>query len=141
MSREAYKYVMNKYASWGNAMSAIKDTMIVGGMAATALMAGGSIVNKLNNDTRRKALIEDLARNDTILRQVPKDKLIAWYGVIYQYGPKTSLNKEVTRDLLQTFARFGRVDMPTLKTIAETEKAMAGSSVWSSDSTFGNFLR
>jgi hypothetical protein len=140
MAREAYKYVMNKYAGFASDIAAAKDLLTVGGMAATAVMAGKSIVNKLNNDTRRKALIEDLARNDSILRQVPKDKLIAWYGVIYQYGPQTSLNKEVTKDLLHTFARFGRVDMPTLKTLAETEKAMAGTNAWSPSSTFGSFL-
>lgn len=142
MSREAYKYMMHKYAGFFNAVKNFNELGTAVGLAATAVMAGTSIINKLNNDTRRKAIIEDLAKNDPLLRQVPKDKLISWYGVIYRYGPRTSLNKEVTKDLLHTFAKFGKVDMQTLKTLADTEKAMSGSdSNFSFGSSFGSAMR
>ena len=141
MAKEAYKYVMNKYAGFLNFAKDVSDAVPGLGLAATAVLAGSSIISKLNNDTRRHALIEDLARNDPILRQVPKDKLISWYGIIYQYGPRASLNKEVTRDLLHTFARFGKADMQTLKLLAETEGAVGNSSRFSTGTTFGGLVR
>lgn len=130
MSRDAYKYVLCKYANLSG----------LGLVAATAV-TGSTIISRLNNDSRRKAIIEDLARNDMLLRQVPKDQLISWYGVICQYGPKTSLNKEVTKELLHTFARFGKIDMPTLKTIADTEKSLASATELSMGRMFGNWLQ
>ncbi len=126
MEKEAYKYVMRKYAGLMNMVS--NASTLIGGIGTicSGLMLGKAYLAKLNNDTRRRAIIEDLARNDAVLRQVPKDKLISWYGVIFQYSPRTSLNKEVTRDLLQSFARIGKIDLQTVKTLAETEKAVVG---------------
>ena len=126
MNNEAYKYVMRKYAGLANIVGTLSTVAGGVGTLASGIMMGKAYLAKLNNDTRRRAIIEDLARNDAILRQVPKDKLISWYGVIFQYSPRTSLNKEVTRDLLQSFARIGKVDLQTVKTLAETEKAVVG---------------
>lgn len=47
------------------------------------------------------------------------------YATIYHFAPKVSLDKVAVREVLQGFARFGKVDLQTLKMLAETEKALA----------------
>ena len=94
---------------------------IVGGYALRQLIA------RLQNDNRRKAIIEDLSATDSMLKEVDRERLLEWYATIYHYAPKMSLDKVTVRELLQQFARFGRIDLQTLKTMAETEKALSQS--------------
>ena len=62
-----------------------------------------------------------------MLKEVDRERLLEWYATIYHYAPKMSLDKVTVRELLQQFARFGRIDLQTLKTMAETEKALSQS--------------
>lgn len=48
-----------------------------------------------------------------------------WYATIVHFAPTVSLDKNAVREILQGFARFGRVDLQTLKLLADTEKSMA----------------
>lgn len=83
------------------------------------------LVDKLNNDINRKALIENLAISDPVLKNVDKKQLLEWYATIYHCAPKLSLDKATVREVLTTFARFGKVDVQTLKTLAESEENIA----------------
>lgn len=110
--------------------------LIVG--TAGALISGGMLLNKmhsrLQNDMQRKSLIEDLHLNDPILKQVDKSQLIEWYATIMHFAPKFSLDKPAVREVLNSFAQYGRVDLNTLKMLAEVEssvaKASSGSMSW-----------
>ena len=98
--------------------------------------AVNKLINKINNDAQRKNIIMDLHLNDPVLKNIPEEQLLEWYATIYHFAPKFSLDKTSVREVLQNFARFGRVDVNTLKMLADTEKSMQqGSSYgtpWSS---------
>jgi len=83
------------------------------------------VYNDIKNDYRRKALLKDLHDNDPVLKEVPEDTILEWYATIYNFAPRLSLDKNAVRELLQTFTRFGRVDLNTLQSIAKTEESMA----------------
>ena len=105
---------------------------------AGALISGGIIVgkalNSIKNDIRRKSLLEDLYLNDPLLHEIDKAQLMEWYATIVHFAPTVSLDKNAVREVMHGFARFGRVDLQTLKMLADTEKSMtAGDSVsWGS---------
>ncbi len=90
------------------------------------LLGGGYAFNKiktkLQNDIRRKTIIEDLANNDPILRNEDKETILQYYATIYNVAPTISLDKNAVKELITSFVRFGRVDVQTLKTLAETER-------------------
>lgn len=104
----------------GNAL-----TLAVG--AAIPLMTINSMKNKIQNDTRRKALIEDLYQNDPIIKNADREEVIQYYATIFSIAPSVSLDKNVVRELLQNFIKFGRVDIQTIKTLAETERSISQS--------------
>ena len=108
---------------------------------ATLAAAGNAMYKayeKIKNDTVRKNLINDLHLNDPVLKNVPEEQLLEWYATIYHFAPKYSLDKTAVREVLQNFARFGRVDANTLKMLAETEKAMNSSDSSSFGALLGN---
>lgn len=136
MTKEAYTYLMKtseeKYAGLKDSVTAAGDTF--GGFMNVAkglsmLATGGlfmkRVYDRINNDVRRKSLIEDIALTDPLLKTVDKAQLMEWYATIYHFAPKVSLDKVAVREVLQGFARFGKVDLQTLKMLAETEKALA----------------
>ena len=95
------------------------------GAIVTGGLAIGKVINKIKNDIRRKSLLEDLRLNDPLLRDIDKAQLMEWYATIVHFAPTVSLDKNAVREILQGFARFGRVDLQTLKMLADTEKSMA----------------
>ena len=152
MAQEALKYVLDRYTGDLNKkagfsfMDTVNTIGAVGkavGVLSMGAMVTKQVIDKLNNDTRRKALIEDLSNNDPLLRQVDKKQLLEWYATIYHYGPKVSLDKTTVRELLQSFSRFGKVDMQSIKLIADTEKALTDADDKSGGLTsgWGSFLR
>lgn len=92
------------------------------GVAALTTFGIKAILNKIQNDTRRKALIEDLLSNDPIIKEADKTKTLEYYATIYNIAPTVSLEKPVVRELLQHFVKFGRIDLATIKTLSETEE-------------------
>ena len=96
---------------------------VLSGVCAAGL-AIGQAKNALKRDQRRIMLISELHRNDPMLKDVDLEQLMTWYATIIHYAPKMSLDKNTVRELLQNFVRFGRIDVNTLKTLAETEKAL-----------------
>ena len=108
----------------------IKDNTPLSGLSVVgAIVTGGlvigKVINKIKNDIRRKSLLEDLRLNDPLLRDIDKAQLMEWYATIVHFAPTVSLDKNAVREILQGFARFGRVDLQTLKMLADTEKSMA----------------
>ena len=97
---------------------------VVGAIVTGGLVIG-KVINKIKNDIRRKSLLEDLRLNDPLLRDIDKALLMEWYATIVHFAPTVSLDKNAVREILQGFARFGRVDLQTLKMLADTEKSMA----------------
>lgn len=97
----------------------------VAGAVVTGGLVIGKVINKIKNDIRRKSLLEDLHLNDPLLRDIDKAQLMEWYATIVHFAPTVSLDKNAVREILQGFARFGRVDLQTLKLLADTEKSMA----------------
>lgn len=97
---------------------------VVGAIVTGGLVIG-KVINKIKNDIRRKSLLEDLRLNDPLLRDIDKAQLMEWYATIVHFAPTVSLDKNAVREILQGFARFGRVDLQTLKMLADTEKSMA----------------
>lgn len=96
----------------------------VAGAVVTGGLVIGKVINKIKNDIRRKSLLEDLHLNDPLLRDIDKAQLMEWYATIVHFAPTVSLDKNAVREILQGFARFGRVDLQTLKLLADTEKSM-----------------
>ena len=123
----AYEFAMEKTAFLGlNAdPTAFKNaaTGLSMFLGATALSANilTTIYRKISNDTRRKAIIEDLASNDIMLKEVDKDQLKEWYATMYYYAPTMTADKATVREVLQMFARFGKIDVKTLQLLTDTE--------------------
>ncbi|WP_304040014.1 hypothetical protein [Desulfovibrio piger] len=105
------------------------NTPLSGLSVVGAIVTGGlvisKVINKIKNDIRRKSLLEDLRLNDPLLRDIDKAQLMEWYATIVHFAPTVSLDKNAVREILQGFARFGRIDLQTLKMLADTEKSMA----------------
>lgn len=107
---------------FGDALKGV--SMLVG---ATALGANvlQTIFRKIDNDTRCKALIEDLATNDPVLKEVDRDQLKEWYATMYYYAPTMSTDKATVKEILQGFARFGKIDIKTLQLLTDTEDKLS----------------
>lgn len=107
-------------------------------LAVGSLVGGGMAIAKsikeVQNDMRRKRLITELHQNDPVLAEIPPQQILEWYATIYHFAPHFSLDRSAVREVLQNFARFGRVDVNTLKMLADTEKstqaAAADSKSW-----------
>lgn len=89
-------------------------------LASSALIKS---IKEVQNDSRRKQLITELHHNDPVLSKIPEDQVLEWYATIYHFAPHFSLDRSAVREVLQNFARFGRVDVNTLKMLADTEKS------------------
>lgn len=84
-----------------------------------------TIYTKISNDLSRKRIIEDLSLNDPVLKSVPKKTLMEWYATMYAYAPTLTTDKQTVKEVLTNFARFGKIDLNTLKMLADTEKSLA----------------
>lgn len=146
----AYTYTMAKTANIASAVgnflarpdvsNGVKtvSTGLATAAGITALSANllSTIYNKIRNDTRRKAIIEDLAKSDPVLKEVDTNELQEWFGTMYYYAPTLTADKSTVREVLTGFARFGRIDLQTLKMLAETEEKLAKLK----SSGFANFM-
>ena len=97
------------------------------GMGTSAILGGWGvkqIIDKIMNDNRRKALLEDLMMTDPIIKDADEDKVKEYYATIHHMAPKLSADKNVVRELLQNFIKFGRVDIQSIKSLADTQKSM-----------------
>ena len=122
----AYNYAMEKTANIGDQIA--KNPMQVATATLGALGLGANVmktlINKIQNDMRRKAIIEDLANYDPILKNVDREQLKEWFATMYFYAPSMTADKNTVKEVLTGFARFGKIDLPTLKTLSETEEKL-----------------
>jgi len=96
-----------------------------GGLAAAAVIGGWGIkkvIDKISNDYKRKALLEDLILNDPILKQEDPNRVKEYYATIYMAAPDISADKSVVRELLRTFVKFGRVDINSINLLVDTQQ-------------------
>lgn len=107
----------------GNVPTAVLVTAGIAGIAA-GMRGISAVYNKLLNDPKRKRILEQLIAEDPILRDADKDKLLEYYAVIYHVAPSITLNKGALREPLKNFVRFDKVDVATMKTLAELEDKM-----------------
>jgi hypothetical protein len=100
---------------------------LTGGLASTGILAGylaSKAVKNLMNQHDRKALVEDLCMNDAIIRQADPERVKEFYATIHHIAPSISNDKNVVRELLQNFIKFDRVDLNSVKALADTHKSM-----------------
>lgn len=105
---------------WGALMG--NKGVVAGAMLGALTLR--ALHNDLKKSNRHRAMFESLCW-DPEFASVDKGKLLEWYTTIYRYSPTTALDKTATKELLKQFNTFGRVDMQTLKTLADTEEALA----------------
>lgn len=110
----------------------IKDMISIGGAAAkigVGIVLTGAvikqIIDKINNDANKKRIIEDIALNDPTLKSIDKKKLMEWYATINYYAPTLANDKHTVSEVLRQFAMFGKIDINTLKMLADTEKSVS----------------
>lgn len=111
---------LNKFL--GNFSTSTSKMLAVGSLVCGG-MALSKAIREVKNDMRRKRIITELHTNDPVLSQLPPEQILEWYATIYNFAPHFSLDKSAVREVLQNFARFGRVDVNTLKMLADTEKS------------------
>jgi hypothetical protein len=134
---KAYDMAMKKTASMystirdGFRSSDLKEigmaSKLTAGSLGTAMLSAFVIkkaFDKAMTDIKRKAMLEDLIMNDPIIRRADRDKVKQFYATIHSIAPKISGDKSVVKELLQNFIRFDRVDLNSVKTLADTQKSI-----------------
>ena len=95
--------------------------------AAKALLVGYGLkmaVQKLMNKRENLAMVEDLMLTDPIIKQADPQRVKEFYTTIDYMAPAISKDKNVVKELLQNFIKFDRVDMPSIKALADTQKSL-----------------
>ena len=121
--------MITKFANVGGGMwdrltenVVMKSPRIAGTAAILSSFALSKAIRTIQNNTRKKALIEDLMTTDPIISKADKAQVLEYYALIDNIAPAVSLERPIVRELLQSFIRFGRVDINTLKMLTETQK-------------------
>ena len=112
---------VDKVLGWGGSAAKIGVGLTLGGVLIKKL------IDNIRNDSNKKRIIEDLALNDPVLNEIDKPTLLEWYATICHYAPTLCTDKQTVSEILHNFARFGKVDMSTLKMLADTEKSLSAS--------------
>jgi hypothetical protein len=120
---EKIDVLMQKTADF---MSVMRNASAVATLGTVGVSIYNSLKNKIQNDLRRKTLIEDLLQNDPIIKAADKDKVMEYYATIYHVAPHISADKNTVRDLLHNFLTFDKVDLNSIKTLADAEKSITG---------------
>lgn len=100
--------------------------MALGGILAPYILK--KVRANIDNDIRKKRIIEDLALNDPLLKTVDRRQLYHWYATLCYYAPTLAQDKLTVAEVLNNFARFGKVDFNTIKMLVDTEKTVTETS-------------
>ena len=84
-----------------------------------------SLKRKIQNDLKRKTLVEDLIKSDPVIGAADKDKVLEYYATIFHIAPHISADKNIVRDLLRNFLTFNKVDLNSIKMLSDAEKSMS----------------
>lgn len=96
------------------------------GTALATLSAIGfkTLYNRIKSSTRHKAVIDDLMTNDPIIREADPEEMAQIYATIYKLAPGLALEKPAVREIMQNYAKMGRLDMQTVKMLVEANDKM-----------------
>lgn len=118
------RVLMEKTADLESVMRVARDAAVISTLGSLAYSTYSNIKSKLQNDVRRKALIEDLIKNDPVIKNENKDKVMEYYATIFHIAPHISADKNTVRDLLHNFITFDKVDLNSIKLLADAEKSL-----------------
>ena len=110
---------VNTLLTWGSRAAKMGVGLTLSSMILKQL------IDNIKNDSNKKRIIEDLALNDPVIKEINKKTLLEWYATICFYAPNISSDKQTVAEVLKNFARFGKIDMSTLKMLADVEKSLA----------------
>ena len=102
----------------GDALGAVSKGL---GMSALTGYGLKRIWDRIGNDHRSKAIIEDLIKTDPILREADRDQVLEFYATIYNVAPTLSKERPLVREVLTNAVKFGRLDLNTLKALIDAE--------------------
>lgn len=111
----------------GDINKTVDAAKLTGGLVSTGILTGylaQKAVRDLMNRHDRKAMIEDLCMSDSIIGQADPERVKEFYATIHHIAPSISGDKNVVRELLQNFIKFDRVDLNSVKALADTHKSM-----------------
>jgi len=100
----------------------------VAGTATKGLLVGWvlkSAIQKMMNSHADKAMVEGLMLTDPILKQADPEKVKEFYATICYLAPKLKSDKNIVRELLQNFVKFNRIDLPSIKALADTQGSLS----------------
>lgn len=108
-----------------NALNALGRgaAILSGGLLAGSILK--STYDSIRRDNKAKQVFESLS-NDPQLTKIDKGTLAEWFAAIYHYSPTAATDKATAKELMHQFAMFGKVDIQTLKTLAEIEEKRTG---------------
>ncbi len=97
---------------------------LTGGLLAGSMLK--ATYDSIRRDNKAKQVFESLS-NDPQLSRIDKGTLAEWFAAIYHYSPTAASDKATAKELMHQFAMFGKVDLQTLKTLAEIEEKRSSS--------------
>jgi hypothetical protein len=101
-------------------------TKLLGGYATSAVLGAygmKKVIDGILNDRSRWGMLEDLMMNDGIISKAEPQRVKEFYATIHHLAPSISGDKNVVRELLQNFVKFDRVDINSVKALADTQKS------------------
>lgn len=133
VERTALDFALEKTASIMGYVDGLNKTRInkinnLAGTATKGLLLGWALQSKIKslmNDHAAKAMLEDLILTDPILKQADPERVKEFYATICYMAPKLKADKNIVRELLQNFVKFDRVDMASIKALADTQGVMS----------------
>jgi len=112
----------------GDMKTILDASKLTAGIVTSAIGTGfmmSKIIQNIMNDHKRKAMLEDLIMNDAFIKQADPERVKEFYATIHYMAPKLSGDKNVVKELLQNFIKFDRVDISSIKALADTQKSMS----------------
>ena len=137
-----YEYTMEKLGSdfLGKAFTTLAKPIGVGqpplgavlAKTVVPLMAGTYIggmglkmmYDKFKQDRQAVKVLEDLMHSDPIISKEDPETVKQYAATVFRVAPSISHDKNVMKNLLQNFIKFGTVDMKTIETLAGIQKTM-----------------
>lgn len=101
-----------------------KATDLLADMTSKAM---SSLTDTMVNSPARKAILDQLRKEDAIISLMGEQELMDAYHSIAKYAPTLATDKNAVRSALRQAAQFeGGLDYMTIKGLAEAEQAVSG---------------
>ena len=111
-----------QYLNKDMAMGALALTGLAGLGVTTAGLAG-SMFNKVSDSIKRRMAYSQMFEQFPELKEVPKDKVDGYWGILEQFSPKLTTNPLVAGQFVSNMVNYGMegVDHNTVGLLAKTE--------------------